>query len=141
MKRSAFTLIELIFVIVVLGILSAVAVVKMGQMANNAKLAKLIAFTGTLNRSVGPILWFDSREDSRGGSIALADYDTDFEKYTDIVPGYTSGPSLVNCNSDGNGTVFSYSYGDDYEIHCRDGNETASPDFTLYNLTDAKYME
>lgn len=141
MKRSAFTLIELIFVIIILGILSAVAVVKLGQMGNITKLTKLKSQTGTLNRSVGPALWSRSTTNERGGSVAFADYEADFDRYMDLIPNYTTGPSLVNCNSDGNGTFLTYEYEKDYEIHCRDGNETTSPNFTLYNLTDDTYMD
>ena len=54
MKRAAFNMIELIFVIIILGILSSVVIVKMSSVAQQAKEVQLKAFTGTLNRSVGP---------------------------------------------------------------------------------------
>lgn len=141
MKRGAFNLIELIFVIIILGILSSVVIVKMGNMTQHAKEAQLKGFTGTLNRSVGPAIWFKSTEDGRSGSIAFADYDANLSKYVELVPNYTSGPALINCNISGNGIFLNYLFGKTYEIHCRDGNATTSPDFRLYNQTDGIYMD
>lgn len=141
MKRAAFNLIELIFVIIILGILSSVVVVKMGDMAKHAKETQLKAFVGTLERSVGPAIWFKSKEDGRGGSVAFADYDADLGKYIDIIPNYTLAPALINCNENGDGIFISYTFGKIYEVHCRDGNTTTSPNFRLYNLTDSIYIE
>ncbi|MDY0123328.1 type II secretion system protein [Sulfurimonas sp.] len=141
MKRAAFNLIELIFVIIILGILSSVVIVKMGDMAKLAKEAQLTSFVGTLNRSVGPAIWFKSIENGRGGSITFADYNADLDKYIDFIPNYTLTPTLINCNTMGNGIFVSYTFGKNYEVHCRDGNKTSSPDFRLYNQTDDVYIE
>lgn len=141
MKRAAFNLIELIFVIIILGILSSVVIVKMGDMTKNAKETQLKSFVGTLNRSVGPAIWFKSIEDGRGGRVAFIDYDSDLDKYIEMIPNYTSAPALINCNTDGNGIFVGYSFGKNYEVHCRDGNTTTSPDFRLYNQTDSTYIE
>ncbi|MGE4396842.1 MAG: type II secretion system protein [Sulfurimonas sp.] len=141
MKRAAFNLIELIFVIIILGILSSVVIVKMGDMAKLAKEAQLTSFVGTLNRSVGPAIWFKSIENGRGGSITFADYNADLDKYIDFIPNYTLTPTLINCNTMGNGIFVSYTFGKNYEVHCRDGNATTSPIFRLYNQTDSIYME
>ncbi len=141
MKRSAFTWIELIFVIIIIGILAATAVVKMGGMSERAKEAQLKAFSGTLNRTSGGGFWFRSLEDGRDGSVAYADYDAIVDQYIELVPGYVSGPSLVNCNADGNGTFLSYPFSVHYEIHCKDGNKHESPRFRLYKVETDEYLD
>ncbi len=141
MRRAAFSLIELIFVMIILGILSSVVVTKMGNMAEESRITKLKSFVGTLNRSVGPAIWIDSLQNNRGGSVAFADYDTKINNFIQLLPGYTSGPSLINCSSDGNGTFLSYDYANNYKVHCKDGIQTTSPKFRLYNQTDNLYLE
>lgn len=141
MKRSAFTWIELIFVIIIIGILAATAAVKLGGMSERAKEAQLKAFSGTLNRTSGGGFWFRSLEDGRDGSVAYADYDAIVDQYIELVPGYVSGPSLVNCNADGNGTFLSYPFSVHYEIHCKDGNKHESPRFRLYKVETDEYLD
>jgi prepilin-type N-terminal cleavage/methylation domain-containing protein len=141
MKRAAFNLIELIFVIIILGILSSVVIVKMGNMANYAKETQLKSFVGTLNRSSGPTIWLQSIKDGNNGSVVFADYDADIDKYIDIIPNYTLAPALINCNAIGDGIFVSYTFGKLYEVHCRDGNRTTSPNFRLYNQSDSIYMD
>lgn len=141
MNRSAFSLIELIFVMVILGILSSVVLVKTGQMAERAKVTQLKSFVGTLNRSAGPAIWYNSIQNNRAGSIAFAEYDTDIAKYVELHPGYTSGPALVNCNVVGDGIFLSYTLNKSFEVHCADGNTTTSPEFKIYNQTDSLYID
>ena len=141
MKRSAFTWIELIFVIIILGILAATAIAKLGGMSDRATEAKLKAFNGTLNRTSGGGFWFRSMEDDRNGSVAYADYDALVDQYIQLIPGYTSGPSLVNCNADGNGTFLSYQFSAHYEIRCKDGNKKESPRFRLYKVETDEYLD
>ena len=81
MRRSAFTWIELIFVIIILGILAATAIAKFGSMSEQARVIKLVAFTGTLNRTSGAGFWFRSKDEGRGGSVAYPDYDNIVEQY------------------------------------------------------------
>lgn len=141
MKRAAFNIIELIFVIIILGILSSVVFIKMSNMTKHAKETQLKSFVGTLNRSVGPAIWFKSIEDKRSGSVAFADYDAILDKYIEIIPNYTLAPALINCDASGDGIFVSYTFGKIYEVHCRDGNATTSPNFRLYNQTDGIFMD
>jgi len=141
MRRSAFTIIELIFVIFLLGVLSATALVKMGGMSDRAQEVQLKAFTGTLNRTAGAGFWFKSIEDDGNGSVASSTYDAVIDQYIEIVPGYSTGPALVNCNSDGNGTFLAYPFSVTYEIHCKDGTRHSSPKFRLYDATNGIYID
>lgn len=141
MRRSAFTWIELIFVIVVLGILAAVAIAKLGGMADRAEEVKLQAMTGSLNRTSGAGFWFRSVNEGRSGSVAFAEYDDILDQYITLVPGYTAGPSLVNCNAAGTGVFLRYQYTDTFEVHCQDGTSLQSPKFRLYNVTQGQYIE
>ena len=141
MKRSAFTWIELIFVIIILGILAATAIAKLGGMSERATEVKLKAFKGTLNRTSGAGFWFRSMEDKRNGSVAFADYDAVLDQYIEVLPGYTTGPSLVNCNGDGTGVFLTYPFTFTYEIHCQDGTPFASPKFRLYHVDESRYID
>jgi len=141
MRRSGFTIIELIFVIFILGVLAAVALVKMGGMSDRAQEVQLKAFKGTLNRTSGAGFWFKSIENNRNGSVKFADYDAIMDQYIDLVPGYSTGPSLVNCNADGNGTFLTYPFTSTYEIRCADGTPYESPKFRLYNVDEGRYID
>ncbi len=141
MKRSAFSLIELVFVILILGILSAIAVIKSSDMTDHARVIKLKAFTGTLNRTSGAGFWFMSRDEGHSGSVAFQEYDDMVEQYIEIIPGYSDGPYLSHCNSTGTGVFLRYIYTMTYEIHCRDGSNIESPKFRLYNVDEAIYLD
>ena len=141
MRRSAFTWIELIFVIIVLGVLAATAVAKFGNMTDRANEAKLHAMVGSLNRSSGAGFWFRSINEGKSGSVAFSEYSSVFDQYMELIPGYTYGPKLENCNASGTGVLLKYSYTDDYEIRCQDGDAHTSPKFRLFNVTKGIYID
>jgi len=55
--RSAFTMIEVVFVIVVIGILAAIALPRFNEIGEDAHYAKIEHFIDVLNRSIGPMMW------------------------------------------------------------------------------------
>jgi len=137
MKKSGFTMIELIFVIVVLGILAAVALPKFQAVGNQAHVGNLKSFTGTLNGTVGPSIWSKAVANHDGNISAQVQDDgtEDATAYVDI-PKEISDVNLSYCDdaskfkivATGNKAV----NGDDYEIGCKDGDGTSSPEFHLY---------
>lgn len=141
MRRHAFTIIELIFVIFIVGILASIAVVKMGGMSDRAREVQLKAFTGTLNRTSGAGFWFRSMEDGLEGNVSNPGYDLIIDQYIEIVPGYTSGPSLVNCNTTGDGVFLTYRLAVTYEIHCKNGTLFEGPRFRLFNVDKGIYLD
>jgi prepilin-type N-terminal cleavage/methylation domain-containing protein len=58
--KSAFTMIELIFVIIILGILAAVSLPKFIGISDTANSTICEAFVGTLNRTVSHTIWSES---------------------------------------------------------------------------------
>lgn len=141
MRRNAFTIIELIFVIFILGVLAATALVKMAGMSDRAKEVQLKAFAGTLNRTSGAGFWFQSIQDGNEGNVSNAAYDAVIDQYIEFVPGYSTGPSLVNCNSTGNGVFLTYPFNVNYEIHCKNGTPFESPKFRLYDADAGEYID
>ena len=70
MKRSGFTMIELIFVIVILGILAAVAIPKLAATRDDAKLAAVKTDVGTMISSV-PAWYTGQKEASIKNAMAI----------------------------------------------------------------------
>lgn len=152
MKRSGFTMIELIFVIVILGILAAVALPKFIGVSEQAQESKLKAFVGTLNRTVAPALWSKAISDTTlSGSIQTLqnDFDAQIETPTDL--GDTghklAAPTVATCE-DWAGAAATTGYTDaemlawatvatlqmngvTYNVRCMDGSMTAAPRFVL----------
>jgi len=73
MKRSGFTMIELIFVIVILGILAAVALPKFIGVSEQATLGKLKGYAGTMTRTTLPPYWGAHLSDGTNGVLTASD--------------------------------------------------------------------
>ena len=141
MRRSAFTIIELIFVIFVLGVLAAVAIVKMGGMSDRTYEVRLKAFTGTLNRTSGAGFWFKSIEDGYDGNVSNPEYDLIIDQYIEILPGAQGTPLLTECNAEGDGVFLTYPLSVIYEIHCKNGSRSEPPKFRVFNFTEGIYLD
>lgn len=137
-SRSAFTMIELIFVIVILGILAAVALPKFAGIQGQSEVAIINGFTGTLSRTVGPMMWSASISSELNGSITGDSNSDEFngEKLPNYVENFpqfldASTVNFDNCiagsgaadpfiQKTGTGTL---------NIFCRDGNLSNAPRF------------
>ena len=98
-NRTSFTMIELIFVIVILGILAAVALPKFAGIQGQAEKETVTAFAGTMNRTVGPMMWSTSIADEHNGSINWGSDTSQFNgyaliHYVDNYPQYLDGSSV-----------------------------------------------
>ena len=103
MKRSGFTMIELIFVIVIIGILSAVALPKFLGVATSAHLAKVKSYVGSFNMTTAPALWSQSLTANNNGSIkALNDANITAQLPT---PSEITLPSKAAGNCEASSTV------------------------------------
>ena len=135
---TGFTMIELIFVIVILGILAAVALPKFVGLTTKAEDAKVKSFVGTLNRTVGPMMWSTAISNSMEGSIK-SDPDSalfnghPLTYYIDALPKVldTSSVNFDNCR-DGVGAAqpFVTKIGQGtLNLFCKDGDKLESPRF------------
>ncbi len=74
-NHKAFSLIELVFVIMITGILAVVALPKLVSLGVEAKKTKVLAFVGTLNRTVGATMYTSTLGNAGSvGQVASATY-------------------------------------------------------------------
>ena len=109
--RSAFTMIELIFVILILAILSAVSLPQFVGTADNANTGVCKAFVGTLNRTVSHSIW----------SVSILerpiDYNVTEAKLLRYINEETQCGTLTQYVDAVNGTPFVISIGgDNYDV-------------------------
>ena len=124
MKRSGFTMIELIFVIVILGILAAVAIPKLAATRDDAKIAKAATEVSTALQDMGA--YYTSQ----------GQFSTNVDDMTNVVlAGNTENLNILNPNS--SDTVI-------YEVTTAGGTEdcvtftlTADGNVTATNSTAA----
>jgi len=121
MKKSGFTMIELIFVIVILGILAAVALPKFIGVSEQAEAGKVEALIGTLNRTTGVALWSKSIAKGDNGSIKGADYCGDIDNFIEL-------PDTVSMDDQCVLTFTGTSYG---TFTFTDGNRNTAPVWTF----------
>ncbi|MDP3266087.1 MAG: prepilin-type N-terminal cleavage/methylation domain-containing protein [Sulfuricurvum sp.] len=72
MKRSGFTMIELIFVIVILGILAAVAIPKLAATRDDAKIAKGASDVATMVSDLGAYYTANGKFDPAGTNVTYS---------------------------------------------------------------------
>lgn len=121
--RSAFTMIELIFVIIILALLSAVALPKFLGVSEEAGSSVCVAGIGTMNRTVGLNLWSESLSEGEGGNVSS--YVTP-QAMTKNLPDYNASDCgaivglVAGADAAGDGT-----YGSPRFLH--EGNMTQAP--------------
>ena len=128
MKRSGFTMIELIFVIVILGILAAVALPKFIGVSEQAEASKCDAFYGTLSRTVAPALWTNMVANGEAAGVAFT---------TDLINAQITPPENSKCGTDAQilagavaGTDFTVSVsGTDYDVNATAATTTSAPNW------------
>jgi len=161
--RKGFSLIELVFVILITAIIAATALPRFMNISEDAHVSKLQSFVGTLNRSVGPMLWSGvlRKEPNTNGSVANSDNFNHItvEEEVDSIPsefvdlGDPASISLENCISpdhtvppigspvddltDGKIAETTEIGGTVYVLGCIDSDLQSSPQFYLYDENES----
>ena len=115
MKRSAFTLVELIFVIVIIGVLAAVAVPKFKNLKQNAEAANVIKIANDAFGSLPSVFVniHDLEEDNTTASdlTKLIKISGKNWVYTDSSPSHANGQTFkFNDNNDTGHTVVTLTF-------------------------------
>jgi len=121
-SKSAFTIIELVFVIVIIGVLSSVAIVKLNATQKSARAEVIEAFVGTVNRSTFPSIYTKAiRNDGSVDGFKVSDYLKVPQSIT------LSNDTLDTniCKTNDFGIFATTDLG--VTIYCRDGNKTHPP--------------
>ena len=139
-SKTAFTMIELIFVIVILGILAAVALPKFAGLQGQAEVSIVESYAGTLSRTVGPMMWSTVLSNDGNGSIKSDSVSDEFNG--EKLPFYTENfPKLLDASTinfdncvDVSGLAQPFIQKTDQgtlNIFCRDGDKSNSPRFEV----------
>jgi len=130
----AFTMIELIFVIVIIGILASVAIPKLASTTLEARKSNITSFMGTLNRTVGPILWATHLHEN--GSVKTVNYAELLSVYTELPKG-VDNIDMSQCAESNSSTgakiadITSDALENAEELFCIDGKVTEPPKFAF----------
>jgi prepilin-type N-terminal cleavage/methylation domain-containing protein len=134
-NHKAFTMIELIFVIVIIGILAAIAIPKLAGVTNEAQKNNILAFMGTSNRTIAPILWSNNLP-THNGSIKSVSDETFLNSYS-AVPVGVENIDLSQC-ADANASngskiadITTEALPVAEEVFCIDGDSTHAPKFAF----------
>lgn len=119
--KKGFTIIELVFVIVIIGILTAVSIPRFLGLSEEAHNTVIKGYSGSLNRTVGPILW--SKSITEGNKGKIINYCSDINTYINLPDELTHAGSCVFSAKLDSGATLNISF--------EDGNENVSPKWTI----------
>jgi prepilin-type N-terminal cleavage/methylation domain-containing protein len=119
--KKGFTIIELVFVIVIIGILASYALPRFFGTASEAHNTVIKGYAGSLNRTVGPMLWSKSITESKSGKII--DYCGTLDTYINLPDELIhNGSCEFTPNVDYGGTL---------SISFEDGDMNKAPKWTI----------